>query len=523
MTGLGPMASWQVLMLGMLAGTFAAVQELAQATFFDEESSDLDESGEEGCDLSLRQLRGRMMLSTGRQDSTEGLLEDESSLEEHVGDNADILQEGSCQEYGCNSAYRKERSCQCNEKCTRYGNCCPDFVKKCGAVRNSTPGHPIVSKQGSCKEYGCEAAYSKEHSCQCNTKCKTYGNCCVDYASTCGIPTASGPSTHGLPSGLPLGHPSPSKSYPRYPGFTLWLVEEFDVPINLDSDPIWTWSDGGLHEGQVRFVKEQISFGGGKMRIEVKKNHGGQQPCSHAQSQKVKPKPLVSGELRTRYNMFRYGRYEVRMKAPSVQPGNAKINGNFVSTMFVFRDASFKHWREIDLEVTGRRAGAISTNVINGDYKWHWYPSMEETDYPTTYHHINARASFHTYAFEWLPSVIRWYVDGKVVREKHNGGVPIPDKSAKIMMNLWIYRKVRYPFGGFDLKNDRFPMHNEYDWFRFYKWDGDKHYPPLDMSPGSITEDDKYLTGNNPCDGIPQNGLVIKKGKKFPACHATCR
>ena len=35
--------------------------------------------------------------------------------------------------------------------------------------------------------------------------------------------------------------------------------EEFNSPIDLDSDPIWTWSDGGLYEGAVRFVKEQIS------------------------------------------------------------------------------------------------------------------------------------------------------------------------------------------------------------------------------------------------------------------------
>ena len=28
-------------------------------------------------------------------------------------------------------------------------------------------------------------------------------------------------------------------------------------------------------------------------------------------------------------NMFRYGRYEVRMKAPDVQPGNPDIDGHW--------------------------------------------------------------------------------------------------------------------------------------------------------------------------------------------------
>ena len=46
---------------------------------------------------------------------------------------------------------------------------------------------------------------------------------------------------------------------------------------------------------------------------------------------KVASKPLVSGELRTRRNMFRYGRYEVRMKAPDVQPGNPDIDGNWAT------------------------------------------------------------------------------------------------------------------------------------------------------------------------------------------------
>ena len=26
---------------------------------------------------------------------------------------------------------------------------------------------------------------------------------------------------------------------------------------------------------------------------------------------------------------------------------------NFIATMFIFRDAKFRHWREIDIEVTG--------------------------------------------------------------------------------------------------------------------------------------------------------------------------
>ena len=75
-------------------------------------------------------------------------------------------------------------------------------------------------------------------------------------------------------SGSVSGHPDPSKTYPSYPGFTLALVEEFDSPLDLDSDPIWTWSDGGLFEGDVRFVKQQIRFEDGKMKITATQNPG---------------------------------------------------------------------------------------------------------------------------------------------------------------------------------------------------------------------------------------------------------
>merc|ERR1711879_418036 len=88
---------------------------------------------------------------------------------------------------------------------------------------------------------------------------------------------------------------------------------------------------------------------------------------------------------------------------------------------------------------------------------------------------VNVRTGFHTYAFEWLPDSVTWYIDGKVVRKRKVGMPPIPDLSAKIMMNLWIFNDGAY-FGGPKLSNNRYPMTSEYDWFRFYRWDGDEAY-----------------------------------------------
>ncbi|OLQ15535.1 hypothetical protein AK812_SmicGene167 [Symbiodinium microadriaticum] len=315
---------------------------------------------------------------------------------------------------------------------------------------NSSAEGSLGSSWGSCRHYGCPSSYKRHHRCQCNDKCQGYGNCCADFAicsaRTLPSPAPSSSATHAgaaapIRPGKVSGHPDLSKSYPSYPGFSLALVEEFDDPLDLDNDPIWTWSDGGLYEGDVRFVKEQIRFEDGKMKITAAPNPGiATQTCSHAEVGTVAHKPLVSGEFRSRRNIFRYGRYEVRMKAPEVQPGNADIDGNFIATMFIFRDAKFRHWREIDIESYAQDTGELmgmSEDSAEGDR-----PNSVTT---------NVLRADNT---EWLPDRITWYIDGKAVR---------------------------------------------YDWFRFYKWDGEDTYPCADT----------YLDGNNPCDGQPMLGAAF--------------
>lgn len=314
------------------------------------------------------------------------------------------------------------------------------------------------------------------------------------------------------------GHPSKELAYPVHKGFTLQLVEEFDAPMDLDRDPIWTWSDGGLGEGQVRFVKEAITFRDGKMRIEMSEKQYPTQNCSNAEVGFIDEKNLTSGELRTRHNMFRYGRYEARIKAPSVQSQKTVIDGNYVSTMFVFRDAKYQHWREIDWEIIGESAYSASTNVLFADNTSAWNEHMSE-DKAFTFP-MNLRSGFHTYAIEWLPDKITWYFDGHKVREKidtQDDDVKISAMSAKIMMNLWVFNE-KALFGGKKVENNHYPMFSEYDWFRFYRWDKETLYPCGEFDPSCLTEDDMYLTSNNPCDGIPQLGTVYGESP----CESVC-
>jgi len=318
---------------------------------------------------------------------------------------------------------------------------------------------------------------------------------------------------------LPFGHPKSTFDYPKRDGFTLWLVEEFEEPLDLNTDPIWTWSDGGLSEGRVRFIKDAINFKDGKMILELRKEGLSQgDRCSHAEVDTVGHKELTSGEMRTRYNLFRYGFYEVNMRTPSVQPGNPWINGNYISTMFVFRDSKFRHWREIDIEVLAGGANEVTTNVINGDNQARWQSWMQDSGMRKPWN-VNTRKDFHTYAFEWLPKKITWFINDEVVRTYVWGKVPVPDMSTKIMMNLWVYNGNRPVFGGKNVWANQYPMQAEYDWFRFYKWNGEDKYPCRAMDVSCVTGDDLFLASNNPCDGIDQRG-VTPRGKC--PCLAKC-
>lgn len=333
-----------------------------------------------------------------------------------------------------------------------------------------------------------------------------------------GQSTGTGGTT--LPNaGPPYGHPKEGFDYPTHDGFQLWLVEEFDAPLDLDTDPIWTWSDGGLDEGQVRFVKEGITFSDGAMNLVVSSEPPATKPktCSHAEVKTVFSKPYTSGEFRSRLNLFRYGRYEARIKAPTVQPGNTTINGNYIATMFVFRTPKFEDWREIDIEVTGDAVNSLTTNILKADNAFNWSADIQDVQ-SFTLDGANVREEYHDYAFEWLPDRVTWYFDGKVVREhKAGSGIPISDKSAKIMMNLWVFNS-SVAFGGKDLANNQYPLKSSYDWFRFYRADIDSNYPCEAMNESCLAAEDLNLSSNNPCDGLPSTGLV--NGKE--ACAATC-
>lgn len=304
--------------------------------------------------------------------------------------------------------------------------------------------------------------------------------------------------------------------YPKYEGYTLNLVEEFDAPLDLNTDPIWTWSDGSPQDGQTRFREEAITFKDGNMEITADVKAGCAPKTTNAAclepypshgeafdpnpTKQIVPMGVWSGELRTKYNNYRYGRYEVKLAAPTANPAMPNTtdkaggaSGNFLSTMFIFRTPKNLDWNEIDIELEPWGTTSVFGNVVNAKGAT-GYPGGNAAPWDVA----GPGAGFkiydsHVYAFTWTPNKIEWFVDGTSVKTfAGTQAVPIPNLAAKIMMNLWIFSGPT--FG--DAANNKYPFTAKYDWFRFYKLDTETTYP-CTGTPGCLPAADKTKSSQN--------------------------
>merc|ERR1740121_745438 len=131
---------------------------------------------------------------------------------------------GLCSNYGC-GGFNRQQSCQCNDNCKDYANCCSDYTDTClesdnppppgapsataaasgaawagGALGRPDGGAKKGGKKGGgkkggkdagaegaagggslgCADYGC-GDYNEDQGCQCNMDCVTFDSCCSDY------------------------------------------------------------------------------------------------------------------------------------------------------------------------------------------------------------------------------------------------------------------------------------------------------------------------------------------------------
>nr|1AJO_A Chain A, CIRCULARLY PERMUTED (1-3,1-4)-BETA-D-GLUCAN 4-GLUCANOHYDROLASE CPA16M-127 [Paenibacillus macerans]1AJO_B Chain B, CIRCULARLY PERMUTED (1-3,1-4)-BETA-D-GLUCAN 4-GLUCANOHYDROLASE CPA16M-127 [Paenibacillus macerans] len=104
---------------------------------------------------------------------------------------------------------------------------------------------------------------------------------------------------------------------------------------------------------------------------------------------------------------------------------------------------------------------------------------------------FDASKGFHTYAFDWQPGYIKWYVDGVL---KHTATANIPSTPGKIMMNLWNGTGVDDWLGSYNGAN---PLYAEYDWVKYTSnQTGGSFFEPFNSyNSGTWEKADGYSNG----------------------------
>lgn len=164
-------------------------------------------------------------------------------------------------------------------------------------------------------------------------------------------------------------------------------------------------------------------------------------------------KEFKGAEYRTK-EAYTYGRFEVRMKSAHCE--------GMLSSFFTYWDGGENIWNEIDIEIMGRYDDNVQFNTItpsqSGNHVGH---------YPMSY---SPHQDYHTYAFEWTPQYVAWFVDGIEVLKQTGSHIQTLTKSQKIMMNIW---NPQYENWAGILNPLTLPAFAFYDWVSYYTYTPD--------------------------------------------------
>ncbi len=220
---------------------------------------------------------------------------------------------------------------------------------------------------------------------------------------------------------------------PTPDGWRLVFAYTFD---HIDTT-VWSLGTHTFDGNAAQFRPSNASIRRGHLVLTLKSDH-------------VEDRQFSGAELELR-QPYKYGRYEVRMKAAK---GNAVISSWF----------GYFHppWQEIDVEFLGDHRNAVQANVYNSSDAtptlFAGFPILRPLPFDAT-------ADFHTYAFEWEPNEIRWYADTILVARTANRS-QVPTRAIQPMLNLWLSTDTAWA-GPID--PSMLPAHSAYQWVRIYQ------------------------------------------------------
>jgi beta-glucanase (GH16 family) len=205
------------------------------------------------------------------------------------------------------------------------------------------------------------------------------------------------------PSPVAAGGPSDS------PWRLVWS-DEFDHP-GLPDPARWTYDVGGHGWGnrELQFYTEA--------RLENAEVRDGHLHLT-ARREAFEGSDFTSTRLVSRgKGDFQYGRFEIRARVPEARGTWAAIW--MMPSDWTFEDGNWPDVGEIDImEHVGHDPGVIHASAHSRDYQWQ--TGTQRTGVTTV---PTASASFHVYALEWSPEVLRAFVDDRLFFEYKNEGL----------------------------------------------------------------------------------------------------
>jgi len=213
-------------------------------------------------------------------------------------------------------------------------------------------------------------------------------------------------------------------------------------------------------------------------------------------------KNFKGAEYRTKA-AYTYGRFEARIKS-------AQRDG-MLSSFFTYHDGS-DTWNEIDIEIIGRYNDNVQFNTITPGQINHVRSQCVN---------FNPAEDFHTYAFEWTPDYVAWFIDGNEVCRQTEDHIKTLTQPQKIMMNIWNPTYENW-VGVFNVNT--LPFFAYYDFVSYYSYtpgngfygtgNNFTHQWTDDFNSWDQTRWDKAthtFNGNN-CDFVHDNAL-FRDGK----------
>ncbi|MFM9280292.1 family 16 glycosylhydrolase [Paenibacillus jiagnxiensis] len=222
----------------------------------------------------------------------------------------------------------------------------------------------------------------------------------------------------------------------------------FEDPLNAVNYDRFYVSDGwGNGDDFGVFWKEDnVEFNNGIMALRLDKPSGCPSQCEG--------KPYASGEYATNDNTYGYGRVEARLKV-------AKGTG-LVTSLFTYYDRdpdpNVNRNDEIDIEILGKDTTKLETNYYTNGVGEH--STVIDLGF-------DASLAFHTYAFEWSPTSIKWYVDGKLVHTENGSRGELPSHPGHIMVNFWAGANDAAKYWTGDLAYPGSPVRAYYDYIKY--------------------------------------------------------